>query len=199
MSEFKLRDGRGSGNNAFIDSTNRLHTHALVETLSQNASHNGNAFNVNTGTIILTGSADQNGILYLKNQEELDIHITTIGFLIGNSSGGSGDLTLEVFANPTTGSLIAKEISPSIIENKNLGSFQTLDALVYKGSGGDTITGGTLLYTSLLSSAATRYVIATGDIVIPKGRSIAVRVTTQTGNSAMNIQVFLALYKHFVN
>ena len=83
---------------------------------------------------------------------------------------------------------------PAPVEvNKNFGSSLELTADAFKGAEGYTFTDGTIAYQSLLSSAARTYVIATGNIVLTRGKSIGVNITPQAGNTAMDVQLFLSI------
>lgn len=191
-------DGTGKGFEARVDSTFRLHTHSVSETVGENASETGNSYNINTGSIELT-TATESAILYIKNNGDFNLRISTIGFLIGNSTGGTGDLNLRVDKNSITGTIITNAVDVDINQNKNVGSSRNLTANAYKGVEGDTATLGVNLYTSLLAGAARTYSIATGDVNIPKGGSITVFCTPQTSNTSMNIQVFLAVTDYQLN
>ena len=63
----------------------------------------------------------------------------------------------------------------------------------YKGVEGDTFTDGDVAYRSLLSGAARTYVINTGNIVLTRGTSIGIKITPQTSNTAMDVQLFLSV------
>jgi hypothetical protein len=185
-------DGSGSGYAAKVDKNLRVHALAVSSTISQTSGISGDTYNINTGTIALT-TASQTAVLYLKNNTDNDVYIDAIGFLLGNSTNGTGDVSLEVIKNPTTGTIITNAVSASIVENKNAGSSKVLDADVYKGVEGDTVTNGTDWYNSLLAGAARSYVIATGTIIIKSGNSVSINITPQTSNTAMNVQVFMSV------
>ena len=190
--DLTIKDGSGSGYAAKVDKNLRVHALAVSSSISQASAVGGDTYNVNTGTIALT-TATQTAVLYLKNNTDNDLYIDSIGFLLGNSTSGTGDVSLEVIKNPTTGTLISNAVAAPIVENKNAGSSKVLDANVYKGVEGDTVTNGTDWYNSLLSGAARTYAIATGTLVIKSGNSISVNITPQTSNTAMNVQVFMAV------
>lgn len=188
----QIEDGTGKGYKVRVDEQNRLNVFSVTETILQKASDDGDSFNVNTGTINLT-SASKSSLLYLKNNSDRNIVISTIGFLIGNSTGGSGDMLSEVIRNPRIGTIVTNSVPVDININKNFGSSKTLSADAYKGVEGDTIIDGEQAYTSLLASAGRAYTITTGSIVIPKGSSMGVNLTPQTGNTSMDVQIFLSL------
>jgi hypothetical protein len=195
---FEILDGSGTGLRAKVDSNYRLHTHSVSESISENASSNGESYNVNTGTINLTSSSESS-VVYLKNTDEKDLLISTIGYLLGNSTGGTGNLTIDVYKNPSAGTLISDAVNADIIENKNTGSNNTLEANVYKGGEGKTCTGGTLFYSSLIAKSAGSYIVGTGNIVVPKGKSICVKISPQALNTSMDVQVFISVSKSILD
>ena len=190
----QITDGSGSGYGAKVDNHFRLYTDAVTQSTVEQAAQNGDSFNVNTGTISLT-SDDERALIYLKNNGDEDIVIATIGYLLGNATGGSGDLLATVLRNPTAGTIVSGATAVDIIANKNFGSSATLEADAYKGSSSTTLTDGTVAYYSLLSAAGRSYAISTGDVVIPKGSSIGINFTPATGTTALNVQVFFSLIK----
>ena len=191
----QIIDGTGTGRKAKVDAANRLHTHSVTENLIEYAASQGDSYNINTGTIALT-SANESSLLYLKNNSDYEIHIASIGYLMGNSTSGTGDVLTEVLRNPTLGTVVSDAVNASIIQNKNVGNSKELTADIFKGGEGKTFTDGTPFYYSLLAGSARGYVIATGTVVIPKGGSIGIKLTPQTSNSAMNVQVFMSVTEY---
>ena len=190
-----IESGGITPNKLIIDSNGRANVYAVSETIVENASENGDSFNVNTGTINLT-SGNKSALLYLKNNGTEDVVISSIGFLMGNSTGGSGDVLAEVLRNPTTGTIVSGATNVDININKNFGSSKTLSVDAYKGAEANTFTDGEVAYKSLVAGSARGYVIATGSIIVPNGSSIGVELTPQTGNTSMDIQIFLSIIKY---
>lgn len=190
--EFEIKNGVGDGNVARVDSNHRLHTLAVNRTASENASGEGYSYNLNTGIITLTSSA-RTPVGYLKNNGNNDIRVTSIGFQMMASSGGSGRILTEIVKTPNAGTVISGATKFSIIENKNAGSSREVDADVFKGGTGLTLTGGKDFYQSLIPSAPFSYVIATGDIVLTKGSSIGIFVTPPSGNTSVEFMLFMAI------
>ena len=188
-------DGTGKGFEAKVDSNNKLSVYSVSENKVEFAASNGDSYNINTGTLVLT-SAIESSLLYLKNNGDSDLHIASIGFLLGNSTGGAGDLNVTVVKNCTLGTVVTDEVVVDINQNKNTGSSQELVADIYKGGEGKTITNGTDLYYSLVAGAGRPYVISTGTVAIPKGSSIGIKLTPQTGNTSMSLQVFLSVTEY---
>ena len=188
-----IKDGTGSGKSAKVNVDNRLLTDTVQMSTAAQASRLGDSYNINTGDITLT-SAAESAVLYVKNNEDRDLIITTIIFLIGNSTNGSGDLIASVFANTTVGTVVDDASDVEMKHNKNFGSNQTLTADAYKGAQGKTLTDGTVAFRSRLNGASKQYSIGTGDIIIPKGGSIGVKITPQTGNTSVTLQVAMAVH-----
>jgi hypothetical protein len=191
----QLQDGTGTGSRVKVSKNNKLHTYAVSETISENASVNGNSYNINTGNITLT-SANESGLLYFKNTGDNDIHVISIGYLMGASVGGSGDVQAVVLRNPSLGTVVSDEVLVGINQNKNAGSSRTLNSVAYKGAEGKVFTNGDDFYYSLIPSAGRGYVISTGSLVLPKGSSIGVKLTPQSGNTSMDLQVFLSVIEY---
>lgn len=185
-----------NGDKAIVTPEGLLRVYSVSESIVENAAENGSSYNVNTGSINLTGNATTSAVLYLKNNGSLDLHVATVGYLLGNSTGGSGDLNLEVVRNPTGGTIVTGATNVDINVNKNAGSSETLKVDAFKGAEGLTLTGGEAWYYSLLAGSARTYAISTGTLVITPGSSIGVNITTQSGNTAMNAQVFLSLIEY---
>ena len=184
---------QGAGVNRMgVTEEKRAMVDAVSQTVEEHAAEEGRSFNVNTGTITLT-TANKSALLYMKNTGSVDLIIPTVGYLIGYSTGGTGDLIPEIILNPTTGTIVSDETAVEMNVNKNAGSSKVLSVDAYKGTEGKTLTNGTMAYGSLLAGAARGYVIGTGNIILPAGSSIGINVTPQSSNSNMDIQIFFAV------
>ena len=188
-----IKDGTGTGNKAKVDSKNRLRTLAVIETGGTTAALIGDLYNVNTETISLT-SANASSLLYIKNTDQIPWVVDRVFYNAGVSTGGSGDFLAEVIANPTDGTLISggTAITP---HNLNFGSTKSLTATTLKGVEGSTITDGEVRVSTIIPTSGSRVLIAFDAIILPAGSSLAIKITPQTGNSAMNIQVGLNLHR----
>lgn len=191
---FQIIDGSGSSRAAKVNSDNRLSTTSVTETEADFATSRGTRFNVNTGTITLT-DANNTTVFYMKNNEDSDVIVTALIYNLGNSTGGSGDLTVEVVRNPTAGDIITNANDVSILQNQNHGSTRTLSVDAYKGATSEAlITDGSVSISTLSASGTGRIVIALGALTLPKGSSIAVNITPQSGNTSQGVQVAAACY-----
>lgn len=187
-----IEDGAGSGYKAKVNANKRLYTNSVVVTENEQANKTGRAYNINTGKITLT-NANDTPVLYLKNNETEDLHVTALAFGLGASTGGSGEVYITVIRNPTAGTTIDNANNVAINSNRNYGSSLTLsDSLAYKGATSETMTDGDdhILIQAALSSR----VFATIDEVIPKGKSLGIKIDPPAGNTSM--VVYAALICH---
>jgi hypothetical protein len=191
---FTIRDGKGTGKEVKVTPDNRLSTAAITETEAALATSLGTRFNINTGTVTLT-NASNTSLLYVKNNENNDMIVTAIIYLLGTSTGGSGDATVDIIRNPLAGDIVTNANDVDILQNFNFGSTRTLAADTFKGATGETLlSGGNVIVSSLLSTPAGRIFIGLDEIVIPKGSTIGINYTPPTGNTSQGIQVALVSY-----
>jgi hypothetical protein len=189
----QIIDGKGTGSRAEVDSNNRLQTFAISEGLSLDAAKNGENYNINTGSITLT-SATESAVMYLKNNEDKNFVIEEVIIILGASTGGTGDLTIELIRNPTTGTVISGATDADVVGNRNFGSSRELVADVYKGAEGNTLTDGTLFSDTTRSAASTVVRFDADVIVMPKGTTIGVNITPQASNTSMSVKVAIVGY-----
>lgn len=192
-----IKDGTGAGNSARVDINKRLHTYTVSQSLQENQATDGKTFNVNTGFITLTSAAEA-PILYIKNNDTVSLRITQIGLNIGSSTGGSGNIRSKIIRNPTVGTIVSGASNVDININKNFGSNETLNVIAFKGTTGATLTDGIDGYYSLLGGANSSYVISTGDLLLPRGASLGIKITPPTGNTSMTMCAFLAVVKDII-
>jgi hypothetical protein len=188
----EIKDGAGNGYKAKVDSSNRLHVDSITFGRSELEVELGNGYNINTGLVTLT-TANKSGVLYYKNNEDIDIVITSIIYTVGNSNS-NGDVLATVIKNPTLGTVISDAIDcemPAI--NRNFGSSKELESDTFKGGEGKTFTNGEKVIESILQSAK-REVINVGDVVMPKGTTLGIDITPPTGNTSMDIEVALSVF-----
>jgi hypothetical protein len=189
-----IDDGTGTGNSAKVRQDNRLNVYAITETASHNQSADGDAYNVNTGSVVLTGDGNTSAVFYLKNTGSVDLVIPTFFYLVGASTGGSGDYIITIVRNPTGGTIVSTETGVDMNQNRNFSSTKILPATTYKGFEGATLTGGSDIISSIFTSP-TRAAIGVGGVVLGAQNSIGVNITTQSGNSSMSIMIATEIYK----
>ena len=189
----QIQDGTGKGYLAKVDNDNRLYTKSIVSTEQEHESSNGLAYNINTGIITLT-NATKTPVLYLKNNEEFDLIIDTVLYMTGASTGGSGNVLVEIVRNPTAGTIVSGASDVEMNVNRNFGSTRSLSVNAYKGATGSTLTDGVKFIESILSTATQRVAVSVGAVIIPKGSSIAVQITPPTGNTSMATEWAISCY-----
>jgi len=190
-----IKDGSGKNFLAKVNSQQQLFTRAVSETEAEDANEAGKAYNVNTGNITLTNAVDT-PILYLKNNEEEDLVITTV--VVGtkiSTNGTSTDVPEITFVrNPTAGTIIDNTNDVDINSNRNYGSPNTLTAKAYKGATGETITNGDD-HIFVYGSATGRTALSINE-VLPQGTSIAIKYKPQVNNSSQVVYCAIICYLH---
>lgn len=191
---FQIQDGTGTNYKLKVDEKNRIRTFSVTEDESANASIEGDSYNANTGVITLTTS-NKSAVFYIKNNGDDDLIIDTLFYLIGNSTGGTGDVLITVLRNPTTGTIIDNAVDMEMAGvNRNFGSSKTLTADFYKGDEGNTFTNGVKVIESIFNQSPTRSALSVGALVIPKGSSIGVDMTPATGNTNLDVEFAASIY-----
>lgn len=194
MSEF-IKDGTGKGYLLKIDANNRIQAFSTSRTEDQAATEAERSYNINTGIINLTNDSET-PVLYFKNNENSAYHITAIAVGFGATTGGSGDPNIiKGIRNPDDGTIISTATDVDINSNRNFGSANTLEASVYKGATGLTLTGGNEHIIFYQGSSGRLF--ASVDEIVPKGSSFGITITPQSGNTSLNI--YVALISHLEN
>lgn len=185
-----IDDGSGSGRSARVGSANRVHTHSLSATVLDVAAMRGDVFDINSDLITLT-TANESGVLYLKNNENEDISLIITEVNLGTSAGGSGENIIKGIFNITGGTLLSNAVDANI-NNRRIGDTSAVTVDAYQGVEGDTVVGGTAISRPLGGSAKldTEY-------IIPKGNSIAVSITPPVGNTSMRMQISYVIVKNY--
>jgi hypothetical protein len=196
-----MRIEDGGGKNGFVEATKgqALKTFSIVEDEQQAATAAGKAYNINTGTIALTGTSDS-GLIYFKNDEspdngESDYVITAIAVGLGTRSATVTDsAVVTVLRNPTGGTLVDAATDCDMISNANFGSSTSLSSttLAYKATAsGQTLTGGTE-HALLYMTDGRLYANLT--IEMPRGSSLGVKIDLNTSGGA-NVYCALIGYR----
>lgn len=183
--EHKINDGTGTGYSLKIDNNNRAWTDSVVRTQKQEAALNGVGYNLSTGSIVLT-TAGNSAVFYLKSNEINPVVIDRLLVILGNSTGGSGSGTITITRNPIAGTIVSGASPIAIQSNNDFGSTNTLNATIYKGATGDTITGGE---TRAITTRSTfiEPVEFVNQIILRRGSSVAVSYQPPAGNTSQNI------------
>lgn len=137
----KLEDGTGSGRLAKVNSDNQLETIAVVASeMEFESERHGDAFVLASGDFIAISTLNtETGILHVKNTSSTkNLYIHSI------RSCGTQIQKWKLYKNSDAGTLITDEAAGSS-SPLNLTSTKTIEANVYKGANGKTVSGGTML------------------------------------------------------
>lgn len=193
----QITDGTGSGHKVKIDGNNRMSAVTVASTETEEATHLGNSYNINSGVITLTNDVDT-PVVYLKNNETAEIHITGTAYGMWTSTGGSPtDIQITLIRNPTVGTIITNANPVAINSNRNYGSAKTLTGDVYVGATGDTMTDGEDHIIFYLNSGSR--IAPPIDEIVPKGSSIGIKVKPPAGNTSMQMYAAILLYIEDLN
>lgn len=176
-----IEDGKGTGRKVQVDDQNRIRSHAVTETEALHSSEEGNAYNINTGLISISGDAT---LLYLKNTGTKDFVVESLA--IGSFEGitHSDDPYLTIVRNPTGGDLISDASAVGMNANRNFGSDNTASVTTYKGKTGGTLTGGTDL--GILQATPGGRSFYSLELILPTGSSIGIKLTANLSSGSAN-------------
>ena len=185
-----LIDGTGSGNSAKVDKNKSLHTYTVSQTETQQGTDKGNSWNISTGNVTISGAS---GLLYLRNDEDVDFIIDSIA--VGLGAGTVSDIPeITLIKGVSTGTLVsAADVAP-IVQNRNFGSSKILKSTthVYKGVDGSTITNGSDV--ALFYQGASSRLFASVDFDLTRGTSAAIKIDPKL--SSGTIKCYVAIIGH---
>lgn len=192
-----LTDGR-TGDSVRITSNNKMQTSTVSEPLSDYAAQFGQKFNINTGDITLT-NATKTSVLYIQNNSNDPIVVTSIIYNLGATASGTGDVLIEVIRNPKTGAIITNAnnvaIGAGVEANQNFGRTDIIDGLIYKGATGEAVfSDGDVTITTRSASNTGRIFLDLGVLDIPKGGSLGINYTPPTSNTSQICQFAVPCY-----
>lgn len=203
MPDFIIRDA-ASGRAAEVNAINHLETVAVTVAASTYSTERGDSYNINTtigngGSKLSLTNASESGLLYIKNTEsgqqsgvDKDLVIDTLFINLGTSTNGSGEAIVRIVRNPTAGTLISGGTSMSAV-NRNFSNSKTPNATILYGGQGSTVTDGSDILYSTITSAPARAVIPV-DFILKFGDSMAVLVTPPASNTSMGAEVAAKVY-----
>ena len=177
-----IKDGTGNGYAAEVSSDNKLRVRAIIESSIDHASERGEAFNINTGEIVITADS---AILFFKNLEDAPMFIDAVA--VGITNGNESDIQkITVLRNPTTGTIISNAVAADIVVNRNFGSSKLPDnSLTYKGVSGDTFTNGD--NAALFFQQDNNRLYADVSFYLPKNSSIGIKIDVNLSVGAIGV------------
>jgi len=192
----KIIDDTGTGKGAKVDLNNRLWTNGVNHTGQEDATSKGLAYNLNTGLVNLTTTADS-AVMYMKNNDATGrvFHVDNIAVGMGSAATLSDLVKITVIRNPTAGTIVSDASNVDMNANRNFGSSKTLVADVYKGADAKTLTDGDDIVQFLQPEGSRLF--ATIGLDVPVGSSIGVKILP-TGISANTMIAYVALIGHLV-
>lgn len=200
MSEVVIKNA-GSGDTAKVTLGNRLSVDSVNEEISNHACDVGieQKYNINTGDVTLTSGA-KTSMLYIKNNGTSGpLVITALIYNLGASTGGSGDVLIEVIRNPTAGAIVSNAnnvaVGVGVSANQNFGSNNIVTADIYKGASGESaFSDGDVTISTRSASSTGRILISLGAVILPQGASLGVNYTPPSGNTSQIVQFAAACY-----
>jgi hypothetical protein len=188
-----INDGAGSGASAKVDANNRMHVESVQHNQFDEAITAGDGYNFNTGAITLT-SANVSAVGYFKYDGDKPFVITEILFILGASTGGSGDGTATIIKNPTGGTIISGAVNVDVASNRDFSSSKVISGDTFKGAEGNTITGGTTFADTSRSSFGTVITFDAGHIKLAKGNSLALTWQPPSSNTSQIVKIAASGY-----
>lgn len=188
-----IEDGTGRGYKAKVDDNKRLHVDSSGRTQDQQAALLSDSYNINTGSITLT-SDGESAVFYMKYTGDNPLVIKEILGIIGTTTGGSGDGEIKIIKNPSAGTIVSGASAVTTNSNRDFGSANQLDGVVYKGAEGNTLTDGSVFADSTRSSFGTVITFDASIIVLRKGNSIGVKFTPPAGNTSQTIKIAVTCF-----
>jgi hypothetical protein len=190
-----IQDGRSS-NTARVSSDGRLYSVSVTESEAIHANDEGQAYNLNTGEVAL--GTGESGFMYIKNNSDTPLIIESV--IIGIGSGGTHSATskpkVRMYRNPTTGTLISGAGAMAINENRNFGSSNELNATVYQGVSGSTVTNGDVaVFLYATEGGRSVYPI---NLALPKGTTIAISVDPNLASGTVNVYGAIICHEHSI-
>ncbi len=174
--------GGPANTKAKVNLSQRLTVAATTRSTRKQAVLLADSYNLVSGSITLT-SANESGIIYVKNNENRDLLIETASVDLGPSTDGTGGAPLiKIIRNPTTGTMISTATTVDINSNLNFASSKTLTVDAYKGAEAETVTDGS--DHELHFTKSDTEVLIQLDILLEKGDSMAITVTPELNNSS---------------
>jgi hypothetical protein len=182
---FEIQDGAGTGSRAKVDSDKRLHVNSVTRTQDEQAALLGVAYNLSTGSVSLT-SGSQSCVAYMKYNGDDPFVIKEIIIIPSASTSGTGNASITILRNPTTGTIVNNAVAFTSVNNRDFSSSNTIanDADIFKGAEGDTLTDGDSFAFTTRDNFDIPINFDAANIILRKGNSIGVCITPPTGNTA---------------
>lgn len=172
--DIEIKDGRGTGSRARVDSNGRVESFSITENRIADISKRvGESFILTSDFISLTTTASFSGMMYIKNTDP-DKLLFIDRIRVCGTGSMMGSLQAKIYKNPTTGTLIS-DANAGITVPSNLGSNVDFSGTNYVASGdGKTITNGTQFSQFTIHLPGHTIQDYQGNLIIPGGSSMAI-------------------------
>lgn len=163
-----INDGQGNGPSAGVDSINRLKTNASTrQNYAEISRLTGDAFLFAVGAFqVLNTANQQHAMLYLKNNSEVDLHVSSI------RSCNTEISRWMIYKNVNQGTIIDNAIA-GVAGSLNLKSNKTASVDLF--SGGDGIThNGTEVVDHWINGVGHSLEVFDGSLILGNGDSIVI-------------------------
>ena len=179
-----IRDGRGRGYLAAVNSDQQLITRAVGVEQRLKSTIDQRYYEATTGQVTLL-NANETGIIYIQNTGDEIIVVDHVFYDIWETTGGSNSGILRYYINPTiTGGTVITPV------NTNFGSRKTLEATTYRSL--TTIAGDVWWTAQILPPLSAA--LEEGRIVIPTSSTFGISIEAPTGNTSMAVSINVAMY-----
>lgn len=189
-----IQDGTGTKLKVKVNSENRMLTQTISESEFDHSVGKGEAYNINTEFVTVTGSSEV-PLLYIKSNEDRDLVLNAWFIGTDADTGTATRLSLfRVYKNPTSGTIISSgtDITPV---NRNFGSSNELEVIAKKGGDGFTVSGYESTPVLYQTQGTKQRNFGTVQLVLTKGSSVVVTYQQYglTSNDIYNgFQVYLS-------
>jgi hypothetical protein len=189
-----IQDGTGTKNKVKVDSKNKIFVRSTSESEFDNATNDGDAFNINTEFITITGSSET-PLLYLKNNENSNLVLSAWFIGTDANSGSATRLSLiRVYTNPTSGTIISSGADVTAV-NRLVGSANEFNGIIKKGGDGFTVSGYNTTPILYQTQGTSQRNFGTVQIVLQKGSSVVVTYQ-QYGLTSQDVYTGFQIYKN---
>lgn len=190
----KLQDGRGSGREAAVNSSNRVAAASVGRTEENAQCQRGDAYFIGSGNLTIT-SASESALLLIVNNDTRTFQINELTYVVDTATGTSAAGNATFVFNPGSGGTIVSSGSAVTPANLNLDSSKTSSLEVYSGGTGLTFAESTADGAIIQDGERVNFIPARSTILLPPGSSVGYGWQPASGNTSQRVAV--ALYGNF--
>lgn len=175
----QIRDGKGKGYLAQVDSENRLVTFAVTQPVDQHINGEfGKVWSVPFENIANAGANDY--IMYVKNTGDKDLKVTDIRISCSGATQVEVHGVTGTAASGTTVTPVSRTVGSVVSPSATLESGTDITGLT---------TSGTLFFIHAVTADKTEHLSTSSNIIIPKNKAIAILIETTSITSTGVISI----------